>query len=655
MLIQVKLLQYASKKFTYSVPHDLQAQIAPGLLVQVPLKKQIVPAVVTGIDLSGQSYQFAIKSIAAIYFFPKDSFYAHFIATIGQYYQIDSSSFLHRIQHFLSEKEQESQMFVPDLSHKVYQDIVLTAEQQLVYQAIAPAVIAQHHETFVLHGVTGSGKTEIYKKLIEDCLAQGKTVILMLPEVSLALRFQKIFELHFATVLVIGFHSAARVSQKKLLWQSLLDEQPIIIIGVHMPILLPIANLGLILVDEEHDAGYQEKKHPKLHSRDMAILKASMYQVPIVLGSATPSVQTLFNVQKRGWKKLEMLQRFAGKFPTVQLVSMKKNKKRKNFWITDELYDAILNRLAKGEQTIIFLNRRGYSFFVQCACGFIFSCHQCSVSLTLHSDGSLICHYCGHKEFLAQKCPECSVHNSEFLKKGIGTQQVVSILQKLFSTARIERADLDSTSKKRSWAQTVEQMQNKEIDILVGTQSITKGYHFPGVTLVGVLWADLNLHFPIYNASETCLQQLIQVAGRAGRQSDDSLVIVQAFDEHAIFQFLNEVDYQKFYDFEIAKRIEVGYPPFKHIAEIELKGNDQVQVEREAKLLVHTLQKYADAQKMEISMLGPVPAMVHKIKSVYSQKLYAKSMSRNQLMQLFAQISQNQLQSSIYFTIDPVQ
>ncbi len=655
MLIQVKLLQYASKKFTYFVPEVLRSQMAQGLLVQVPLKNQIVPAVVAEIDTSGQVYKFAIKSIVAIYPFPQDWAYADFIATIGQYYQVDSALFLHRIQHFLSEKEAESSMFIPHFSAKVSDQVVLTQEQQMVYQSIAPSLTQKKHKTFVLHGVTGSGKTEIYKRLIQDCLLQGQSVILMLPEVCLALRFQKIFELCFTTVPVIGFHSAASVSQKKKLWQFLLEKQPMIIVGVHMPILLPIANLGLILVDEEHDAGYQEKKHPKLHSRDMAILKASMYQVPIVLGSATPSLQTLFNAHKRGWEILKMHERFAGKFPNVQLVSMKKNKKSKNFWITDELFEAIEHRLSKNEQVIIFLNRRGYSFFVQCICGFIFSCNQCSVSLTLHSDQSLLCHYCGHKELIAQRCPECHVHSDEFLKKGIGTQQVVAILQKLFSNARIERADLDSTSKKRSWAQTLEQMQNKEIDILVGTQSITKGYHFPGVTLVGVLWADLNLHFPVYNAAEICLQQLIQVAGRAGRQSDDSLVIVQAFDTHPIFQFLNEIDYQKFYDYEIAKRIEVGYPPFKHIAEIELKGNDQAQVEYEAKLVVAFLQKYSEKQNMQVQILGPVPAMVYKIKSIYSQKLYAKSMSRSQMIQIFSQCSQSDFQSSIYFTIDPVQ
>lgn len=654
MLIQVKLLQYASKNFTYFVPIDLQSQIATGVLVKVPLKKQIVAAVVESIDRDGQTYTFAIKSINSIYSFPADSSYAFFLQTMSQYYQVDSSSFLRRIEQFLLEKESEQQVYVPSLPTQTSHDVQLTKEQEKVYQSVAEVLSIKKHETFLLHGVTSSGKTEIYKRLAQDCLSLGRSVIIMLPEVCLAVQFQKIFEQYFCTTSVIGFHSGSSISQKKLLWKLLLEKAPIIIIGVHLPILLPIANLGLIVVDEEHDHGYQEKKHPKLHSRDMAILKAAKSHVPIVLGSATPSLQTLFNVHKRGWKKLEMLQRFAGKFPKVQLVSMKTNKKRKNFWITDELFDAIVSRLANREQAIIFLNRRGYSFFVQCVCGFVFSCHQCSVSLTLHSDQSLVCHYCGHKEFIAPSCPDCKAYSDDFLKKGIGTQQVVSILQKLFPNACIERADMDTTSKKRSWAQTIEQMKQGQIDILVGTQSITKGYHFPGVTLVGVLWADLNLHFPMYNAAETCLQQLIQVAGRAGRQSDDSLVIVQAFDQHPIFNFLNEIDYQKFYDHEIAKRIEVGYPPYQHLCEIELKSNDSALVEAEAKWVVAWLQQQALKQKYEIQILGPIQSLVYRIKTVYSQKLYAKSMSRNQMIDLFAQLPKDKIHSSIYFTIDPV-
>lgn len=654
MLIQVRLLQYASKTFTYFVPQSLQEHIVPGTLVQVPVLKRIVPAVVAKIETLPIHYNFVIKPIVSIYPFPQDRLYTSFIQKIGQYYQTDPLFFLRRIQQFLSEKEYRQDIIVPEALSLPLQNVSLTDEQLRVYQSIVGNVREQTHQTFLLHGVTGSGKTEIYKRLIEQALQKSRSVIVMLPDVTLALRFEKIFAEYFIGFLVVGFHCASTVKQKRLLWKNLLEQQPIVIIGVHLPVLLPIANLGLIIVDEEHDHGYQEKKHPKLHSRDMAIMKAKMCDIPVVLGSATPSLQSLWNVQKRGWKLLSLHNRFSGNFPTVQLVLLNKKKKRKNFWITDELYEAIEDRLVKGEQTIIFLNRRGYSFFIQCPCGFVFECYQCSVSLTLHYDQSLLCHYCGFKDQIPQKCPTCHVGQDDFVKKGIGTQQVVSILQKLFPKACIERADLDTTSKQKSWAETVELMQEGKIDILVGTQSITKGYHFPSVTLVGVLWADLNLHFPLYNAAETSLQQLIQVAGRAGRQSLQSLVIIQAFDQHAIFNYLDETRYKEFYDHEILKRIEVGYPPYKHIAEIELKGVGKEIVSQEACLLVELLQRCIQEKKLEVQVLGPIQSLVYKVKSVYSHKVYLKSFNRHAMITLFAQMPEKKFTSSVFFTIDPV-
>lgn len=654
MIIHVRLLHYASKFFTYSVPSNLQDQISPGVLVKVPLSKRVIPAVVDCIADPQQKYTFELKDIDSVYPFPKDALYPSFIDTISNYSQTDSLYFLQRLQQFLSQKEQTTDIVVPLDGVTGNDKVSFTDEQEIAYSKVAPYVHDKKHQTFLLHGVTGSGKTEIYKRLAADAIKLGKAVVLLLPEVALALRFEKIFYAHFQSTPVIGFHSAAPTGQKRLLWQCLLEQKPIIIIGVHMPILLPIAHLGLIIVDEEHDHGYQEKKHPKIHSRDMAILKAAMYGVPVVLGSATPSLQSLWNVKKRGWTLLTMHNRFSGNFPTIQFASLKAKKKRKHFWITDELHKALQDRLEKKEQTIIFLNRRGYSFFVQCPCSFVFSCGQCSVSLTLHQDNSLLCHYCGYKSFIPTACPACGVSHEEFLKKGIGTQQVVSILQKLFPQARIERADLDTTVKKRSWAQTVEEMQCGTIDILVGTQSITKGYHFAGVTLVGVLWADLNLHFPVYNAAETALQQLIQVAGRAGRQSAESTVIVQAFDEHKIFGFVDETRYQTFYEQEIKNRIDAQYPPFKHIAEIELKGSDQKAVEQDAKKFAALLRQCAKQQGFDVQILGPIPAMIYKIKTVYSQKLFLKSFSRNSMIELFGDLKNYKMKSSVYFTIDPV-
>ncbi|MBP9764926.1 primosomal protein N' [Candidatus Babeliales bacterium] len=655
MLVHVRLLHYASKIFTYHVPDQWHSDIDRGVLVQVPLGKQIVPAVVEKIADADQTFSFAIRSISAVFPFPHDPHFMPFIAQVASYYQIEQVVLLKRLQLFLAETQvQEAVADVQVQDVQSLAQIQYTNEQQLACDTMMPAVEQQRHETFVLHGVTGSGKTEVYKKLIQNVLEQGKAAVVMLPEVSLALRFEHIFKKSFAQTLVVGFHSASTASSKKTLWQALLHQTPMIIVGVHLPVLLPIQHLGLIIVDEEHDHGYQEKKHPKLHSKDMAVLKASLYKVPIVLGSATPSLSTLWNVNARGWKLCSMTQRYAGAFPKIRLVSLKRGQKKQSGWLHNELYFALQDRLQRGEQAIVFLNRRGYSFFVQCPCSFVFECHQCSVSLTLHQGNKLVCHYCGYNTMLAAQCPTCHGHSDEFIKQGIGTQQVVALLQKLFPQARIARADLDTTSKKKSWSQTVEAMYDKQIDILVGTQSITKGYHFPGVTLVGVLWADLNLHFPIYNAAETTLQQLIQVAGRAGRQSHDSLVVIQSFDQHPIFDFIDETKYLRFYEHEIQLRAQAGYPPCQHIAEIEIKSDNGPQLSLDSAFIAQRMKEIIAQKGYAVDVLGPVQSLVYKIKKTYTYKVLLKSTSRIDMIKLFHELKQYPVDSKVYFTVDPV-
>lgn len=654
MNINVRFLSYSSKVFTYSVPLDLQKAMVPGVLVQVPLKQKIVPAVVESIASKGAHYNFELKPIISVFSFPDDKTYNSFISKVAQYYQIDQLFLQRRMQIFLTEQQGQEVVYLPAKDQYVKNKVEFTAEQQDVLDHIIPTVQNQQHDVFVLHGVTGSGKTEIYKKLAQESIHKGKAVMILFPEVTLALRFQEVFAHFFDDIPVVGFHSASTAKQKKMLWQTLLEQKPMIILGVHLPVLLPIPHLGLVIIDEEHDHGYQEKKHPKINSKDMAILKASLAGVPVVLGSATPSLSSLWNIEHKGWKFLQMKERFKGAFPKIKVVSLQRDQKRKHGWIHDDLYHAITDRLEKKEQTIIFLNRRGYSFFVQCSCSFVFVCHQCSVSLTLHNNNFLICHYCGFKEMLPRQCPSCKNYEDEFIKKGIGTQQVVAMLEKFFPRARIERADLDTTSKKRSWAQTVEEMYSGVIDILVGTQSITKGYHFPKVTLVGVLWADLNLHFPMYNASENTLQQLIQVSGRAGRQSDESLVIIQAFDQHPIFDFIDEANYLKFYAYEIENRRALAYPPCSHIAEIEFRSENEQTLYDDAVRVADLCNSVAEKQGFKVDVLGPVPSLVHKVKNTYFQKLILKSASRHQLITVFWMVRQTKLQSSLAFTLDPI-
>lgn len=648
MFITVRLLNNFSKELTYAVPVALQQQIHRGTLVQVPLQRRLESAIVVGIEAPDTTYAFKIRPIDSIFPFPTDVTYRQFATSLAAFHQIDSLYLFKRVKNFLTEKEDEVEVD-PDTIIEPKQ-VNLTDEQNAAYVSIMQAFVAGRYEVTLLHGVTSSGKTEVYKKLFTSVLAQGKCAVLLLPEVGLAVQFEKLLKAQMPGVEIFGFHSATTIKQKRVLWQALLQHKPCIIVGVHLPIFLPIAHLGIIIVDEEHDAGYQEKSHPKIHSRNAALLKASLMKIPVVLGSATPSISSLWNVEHKSWKLIQLKNRFAGQFPTVEVVALSDKKERKNFWISAQLYTAIQQQLLKKEQTIVFINRRGFSFFVQCTgCTYIFSCTNCSVSLTLHENGKLICHYCNFTLNTHEICPDCK--GKDFLRKGIGTQQVVTILQKLFPQAKIERADLDTTSKKKVWQQTVQDFYDKKIDILVGTQSITKGYHFPHVTLVGILWADVNLHFPIYNAAETTLQQLIQVAGRAGRQSAQSKVIVQTMTPHAVFNYICEVDYLKFYTSEIAKRHNVGYPPAKHIAEIEIRCENQQTVEKDADTIADHLITLAGE---DILVLGPVPAVIYRVQRTYCQKIFLKSINRTAMIQLFASLQKNDFVSSLFFTIDPV-
>lgn len=658
MFIQVKLLNGFAKPLLYQVPSDWQP-ISLGTLVQVPLRNRFESAIVVEILHENPAHgQFEVRAAHAIETIPADAQYEAFINQLSSYNQVDAIHFIKRVKQFLDQKEVRERASknsdeAPVYTHK---QITLTTEQQAVYDFLAPHISQPSYTPTVLHGVTGSGKTEIYKKLITHAHAQHTTTMLLLPEVTLAIQFEKLLRAQLPpTIPLFTFHSATTPKQKRALWQALIIGQPILIIGVHLPVLLPMSNLGLIIIDEEHEPGYQEKKHPKINTKEAAILRASLNKIPLLLGSATPSVTSLYNVKTRGWHFFELKNRFAGAFPTVETVLLTDKKQRRSFWISTKLEYAIKDRLNKKEQIIIFLNRRGFSFFVQCkACSFIFECHNCSVSLTLHDNNILSCHYCGVSKQLPSTCPSCSAAEDQLLKKGIGTQQMVAIIQKLFPTARIARADMDITLKKKSWQETLDQFEQGEIDILIGTQTITKGYHFPNVTLVGIIWADLNLNFPLFNAAETTLQQLIQVAGRAGRQRNDSLVIVQAMANHRIFNYINEINYPKFYEHESEIRNLVGYPPYKRLVEIELKYTNEEILDREAYALADALQATIDKHHLSVTVLGPAKPPVAKIKNTHARKLYIKSEQMGIIIKLFKTVDQQTYKSDIFFTPNPV-
>ncbi len=682
MYIQVRLLRGYQKPLWYHIPIELHASVVMGSIVHVPLRSKIILAIVVLMQQSKPEVAFGIKEIYKTSSFPVDIYYTGFIKQLANYYTLDPICFFKRVSPFIQTKkesrkshgeidQEDSDSMAQecvnqknssinigdknsDTTIDLKKEIELTQEQQAITDFLKPRISQSLYTPTLLHGVTASGKTEVYKQLIMHAYVENKTTLLLLPEVTLAQSFENRLRHELKNSLPIyGFHSGSTQKNKLELWQQLLAQKPILIIGVHLPIFLPIAHLGLIIVDEEHEVGYQEKKHPKLNSKDAAIMRAHANSIPILLGSATPSLSSLYNTKKRGWHFFQLKNRFSSSFPTVRVVSLADKNDRKNFWISQLLYDGLKDRLQKKEQSIVFINRRGFSFFIQCKnCSFIVKCTTCSVSLTLHEKGVLSCHYCGFCTQQPTVCPSCS--KSDFLKKGIGTQQIVAILETLFPNARIARADMDVTVKKKAWQATLEKFMKGDIDILVGTQTITKGYDFSRVTLVGVLWADLNLHIPLYNSAETTLQQLIQVAGRAGRQTHKSEVIVQTMRDFALFEYLNEIDYLSFYKNELEKRELLHYPPVWRLVEIELKSSSEEIVEKESHDLAHALIVVQKEVYPNLTILGPAQPVVYKIKNVYMRKIYIKGELIQEILRLFTSIDKNKYSSALYFTPNPV-
>lgn len=658
MYAQVKLLKGFNKPLWYKIPSSLENAKLLYTLVNVPIKKQTCSALV--IDLQptiSLDPRFEVKEIISLESFPEDKHFSQFLSRLATFYFLDPIFFYKRLRSFLLDNDNEEAL-IPQQDFTLDSNISLTFEQQQIVNEIGTNILHSKFYPALLHGVTGSGKTLIYKKLIEQTLNLNKSAILILPEVSLSLQFEKIFRDYFNdSVEIFGFHSACKEKEKAKLWNSLLAGKKILIIGVHLPILLPIQNLGLIIVDEEHETSYIEKKHPKINSKEIAILRAQFYKIPIVLGSATPSLISLFNVEKKGWHYFQLTQRFSGKFPSIELAFLNEKEKRKNFWITKKLESSIKECLDRKEQAIIYINRRGFSFFIKCReCGFVFECPNCSVSLTPHTQNihlnencySLICHYCGFSKNLPNNCPSCSEPSDSLITKGVGTQQVVSILRQIFPGAVIERADLDTTSKKRNWQNIVKKFENGEIDVLVGTQTITKGYHFPKVTLVGILWADLNLHLPFFNASEVTLQKLIQVAGRAGRECDKSKVIVQSMAPNLIFDYLDETRYKEFYEKEIEFRSLAHYPPVCRFSLLEIQNTNPLVLDKEVSKILTLLQDQNSRLNLELVILGPIRPAVYKIQKVEMRHIFIKADSFELIHKLFEVLGTYTFKSKIF-------
>ncbi len=490
--------------------------------------------------------------------------------------------------------------------------------------------------TYLLYGVTGSGKTEVYMELIEDALKKGKTSIVLVPEISLTpqmvLRFQKRFGNNIAAL-----HSALSDGEKYDEWRRIVLGDAKIVIGARSAIFAPLKNIGMIIVDEEHSDSYkQDDSNPRYNAKDVAILRGKYHNCPVIMGSATPTLESFARAKKGVFKLLELPNRINGKkLPNIKIIDMNEMMKKTTGHFSLDLLDAIKLRLERGEQVILLLNRRGYSSFVTCKnCGYTFKCPNCDITLTYHkSSNTLRCHYCGYGTKVYDTCPEC--HEKSISDLGVGTEKIEEELNKLLPDSKILRMDFDTTSRKGMHEKMIMAFKNQEYNILLGTQIVSKGLDFDNVTLVGVINADTSLNIPDFRSSETTFSLLAQVAGRAGRSNKEGEVIIQTFNpEHYAIKYTKNHDYLGFYQQEMFIRRELKYPPFYYICYLRISGKDSNYILCEANKIKRVLENNLNST----IILGPSPANIFRLSNIYRYGIILKYKKEGNLREVLNKI-----------------
>ncbi|MFP4192895.1 MAG: primosomal protein N' [Candidatus Hydrogenedentota bacterium] len=511
----------------------------------------------------------------------------------------------------------------------------LNPEQQDAYGRITAAMDAGKYQTFLLQGITGSGKTEVYLQAIEHALALGKDAIILVPEISLTPqtvgRFMARFEADIAVL-----HSGLGAGERYDEWRRAQRGEVRIVVGARSAVFAPLPNPGIIVVDEEHDTSYKQGEAPRYHGRDVAIMRAKMNNAVCVLGSATPSVESYANSEWGKSERLELRERAAqAALPEVEILDMRAETQEigPKAILSRRLEAAVNACVDRGEQAILLLNRRGFAPFVLCPqCGWVASCEDCNVSLTYHAKGGhLLCHYCNARREVPQVCGEC--HFNPLIYLGTGTQKVEDYLLHAFPGARVERMDADTTSGKGGHAKILGRFAGGEIDVLLGTQMLAKGHDYPGVTVVGVVNADTGLTMPDFRASEATFQLLTQVAGRAGRADKAGQVIVQTYrPKHFAIQAAAHHDYAAFYAREIAEREGAGYPPFRRLGNFMVEAEDPLATEKAAALIHRAARESMETLEFRgMELLGPAPATVRRVRRKYRWNLGVLSRSAKRL------------------------
>lgn len=524
-----------------------------------------------------------------------------------------------------------------ELKEQPKYDIVLNEQQRQVSENIKKTMDFEKNDrvnTHLIHGITGSGKTEVYMDLIDYTINQGKSAIVLIPEIALTYQTVMRFTRRFKEKVSI-INSRLSQGERYDQFERAKSGDISIMIGPRSALFTPFTNLGLIIIDEEHESAYKSESIPKYHAIEVAQKRAFDTGATLVLGSATPSMESYYRAKKGIYTLHKLNVREKGKLPTVSVVDLREELKDGNKSIfSRKLQNLIQDRLDKKEQTMLFINRRGFAGFVSCRdCGKSIKCPHCDVTLKLHNNKKLVCHYCGHTEKLPTLCPECK---STFLGGfGIGTQKIEMLIKQLFPTANVLRMDADTTSTKGSHDEILAAFANHQADILVGTQMIVKGHDFPNVTLMGVLAADMSLYASDYTAAEKTFQLLCQSAGRAGRGSDKGEVVIQTYapDNYSVIAASHQ-NYEEFYEEEIAYRQLMGYPPVANMVSILLQCERQNELEKTTDQIVNLIKQVKQQKYNELFVIGPADPPVSKINDIYRKIIYLKSDNRMHLIKL---------------------
>ncbi len=545
--------------------------------------------------------------------------------------------------------------------------IRLSCEQQAIVDAILADFDKGIFKTSLIHGITGSGKTEVYISLIEQMIQRGRQAIVLIPEISLTYQTLLRFYRRFGDRVSI-MNSTLSAGEKYDQCERAKNGELDVIIGPRSALFTPFPRIGLILIDEEHESSYKSENIPRYHARETAMELAAMHHAVLVLGSATPSLESYYRAKKGEYRLFELKRRLTGgTLPQVHMVDLRQELKEGNRSVfSRKLAQLLTDRLSKGEQSMLFLNRRGYCGFISCrACGTVLKCPHCDVSLSEHTGGRLCCHYCGYTAVRPKVCPKCGSPYLSGMKAG--TQQIEEKLRQLYPTARILRMDADTTRKKESYEKILAAFSGGEADILLGTQMIVKGHDFPNVTLVGILAADLSLFAADYRAGERTFQLLTQAAGRAGRGAKPGEVVIQTYQpEHYALRYAAAQDYEGFYREEILYRQMLGYPPVSHILAVQIFAPDEERGKRFAQNLAQFVKRTAAEDLMKkrneagrMEMMGPAPAAIGKVNDIFRFVLYIKCAFYDKLVAVKDSLEKEleactEIPETVQFDFDPI-